>query len=120
MMIFCTHEPLDHTDADTVGPMAAAAPQAIFVGPANSRDILLKAGIPEERILVPVIEQPYSLGGLTFTAIPSAHYGLDFDPERGYRWLVRKKSFTALVKGVSATLPSPPRALRASGRAGAT
>lgn len=96
-IVFCTHEHLDHTDIDTVGPMAAAAPQAIFVGPANSRDIMLQAGIPEERILVPIIEQPYTLGGLTFTAIPSAHYNLDFDPERGYRWL----GFIITLNGVT-------------------
>lgn len=96
-IVFCTHEHLDHTDVDTVGPLAAAAPQAIFVGPTNSRDIMLQAGIPAERILVPVIEQPYTIGDCRFIAIPAAHYTLDYDPERGYRWL----GFIITLNGVT-------------------
>ncbi len=86
-LVFCTHEHADHTDPKTVGPMAKASPHALFVGPANSRDILRQAGIPDDRILVPQVDRPETLSGLTFTALPSAHYGLDHDPERGYRWL---------------------------------
>src|SRR4029077_12332985 len=31
--------------------------------------------------------EPRSLSGLTFTAVPSAHYGVEADPDRGHRWL---------------------------------
>ncbi|MGQ0605010.1 MAG: MBL fold metallo-hydrolase [Anaerolineales bacterium] len=86
-VIFCTHEHADHTDPLTVGPLAAAAPEAIFIGPANSRDVLLAAGIAAERIRVPPVDEPQTLGALTFTALPAAHYELDYDPQRGYRWL---------------------------------
>ncbi len=86
-VVFCTHEHLDHTDPMTVGPLAQASPQARFVGPANSADILREAGIADERILTPTVDHLTTWGDLTFTAIPSAHYGLDYDPQRGYRFL---------------------------------
>lgn len=86
-LVFCTHEHADHTDPKTVGPLAQASPDAIFIGPANSRDILQEVGVAEERIIVPEVDRPYTQAGLTFTAIPAAHYDLDYDPERGYRWL---------------------------------
>ena len=49
--------------------------------------MLLAAGLPADRFLVPRLDEARSLGGLTFTALPSAHYGLDAEPERGHRWL---------------------------------
>jgi L-ascorbate metabolism protein UlaG (beta-lactamase superfamily) len=84
--VFCTHEHADHTDPLTVGPLAAAAPEAVFIGPANSREVLLSSGIAAERIHVPPTDEPQSLGALTFTAVPAAHYDLEHDPQRGYRW----------------------------------
>lgn len=86
-VVFCTHEHADHTDPETIGPLAQASPEALFVAPANSRDILRELGVAEERIVVPEVERSYELAGLTLTAIPAAHYDLDYDPERGYRWL---------------------------------
>src|SRR5262249_26778937 len=40
-----------------------------------------------DRICVPEAEKAQTLNGVTFTAIPAAHYNLDYNPERGYRWL---------------------------------
>jgi len=85
--VFCTHEHADHTDPKTLGPLAQASPQARFIGPANSRHILRSLGIPDGRVVVPPIDTPQTLGPLTFTAIPAAHYGLDCDAEGGFRWL---------------------------------
>jgi len=86
-VVFCTHEHDDHTDPLTLKALGAASPQAIFVGPATSRDILRHVGIADERIIVPRVYEPVSLAGLRFTAVPSAHYHLEYDPERGHRWL---------------------------------
>ncbi len=85
--VFCTHEHADHTDAQTLGPLAKVAPRARFIGPAASRDILRSLGIGEDRIIVPPVDTPQSLGPLRFTPIPSAHYGLDQDAQGGFRWL---------------------------------
>ncbi len=86
-IVFCTHEHADHTDPKTLGPLSVASPQALFVCPANSRDILRQLNIAEDRLVVPSVGKPQSLAGLTFSALPSAHYDLDYTPERGYRWL---------------------------------
>jgi L-ascorbate metabolism protein UlaG (beta-lactamase superfamily) len=85
--VFCTHEHADHTDPQTLGPLAQAAPSARFIGPAASREILRSLGIADDRILVPPVDTPHSLGSLRFTAVPAAHYGLDQDDRGGFRWL---------------------------------
>jgi L-ascorbate metabolism protein UlaG (beta-lactamase superfamily) len=86
-VVFCSHEHVDHTDPYTLGPLSQASPRAVIVCSSWSRDMLLEAGVPSERILVPRLDERRSLAGLTFTAVPSAHYGLDSDPDRGHRWL---------------------------------
>jgi L-ascorbate metabolism protein UlaG (beta-lactamase superfamily) len=85
--VFCTHEHADHTDPKTLGPLARVAPQARFIGPAASRDILRSLGIGEDRIIVPPVDAPQTVGPLGFTAIPAAHYGLDQDAGGAFRWL---------------------------------
>lgn len=86
-VVFCTHEHVDHTDPHTLGPLSRASPEAVIVCSSWSRDMLLEAGLSAERILVPRLDEPRTIGGLAFTAVPSAHYGLDADPDRGHRWL---------------------------------
>jgi L-ascorbate 6-phosphate lactonase len=86
-VVFCTHEHVDHTDPQTLAPLARASPRALIVCSSWSRDMLLEKGVPSGRILVPKLDEAQTLGGLTFTAVPSAHYGLDSDPVRGHRWL---------------------------------
>lgn len=86
-VVFCTHEHLDHTDPHTLRPLSRTSPRAVIVCSSWSRDMLLEAGVPSGRILVPRLDEARSLGGLTFTALPSSHYGLDSDPVRGHRWL---------------------------------
>ena len=95
--VFCTHEHADHTDPKTLGPLSRAAPRARFIGPAASRDILRSLGVSEDRIIVPPADTLHSLGPLGFTAIPAAHYGLDQDPQGGFRWL----GYTLQLNGVT-------------------
>jgi len=86
-VVFCSHEHVDHTDPDTLKPLTEASPGAVIVCSAWSRDMLLAAGVAAERIVVPALDDPRTVSGLTFTALPSAHYGLDAEPQRGHRWL---------------------------------
>jgi L-ascorbate 6-phosphate lactonase len=86
-VVFCSHEHVDHTDPQTLRPLSQASPHAVIVCSSWSRDMLVEAGIPAGRMLVPPLDEPRALAGLTFTAVPSAHYGLDADPQRGHRWL---------------------------------
>ncbi len=95
--IFCTHEHADHCDPLTLKPMAVASPQALVVASGHCLPILHTAKIAAERVLVPQVDRTYTLGDMQFTAIPAAHYGLDFDEVNGYRWL----GFILTINGVS-------------------
>ena len=86
-VVFCSHEHVDHTDPQTVAPLSRASPRSLIVCSSWSRDMLLAAGVPSDRLLVPRLDEARSLSGLTFTAVPSAHYGVEADPDRGHRWL---------------------------------
>ncbi|MDL2229785.1 MBL fold metallo-hydrolase [Treponema sp. OttesenSCG-928-L16] len=47
----CTHDHIDHLNPETIVPLSKANPLAKFIVPAPVRNVLLDAGIPEERIL---------------------------------------------------------------------
>lgn len=85
--VLLTHDHADHTDPDTLLPMAEASPSAQLVGPHTSRDKLVEAGLDAEHIMVPEVSKPYEVAGAMVTAVPSAHTGLEYDPERGYPYL---------------------------------
>lgn len=86
--VLLTHDHIDHTDPQTILPMSASSPKARFVAPFTSRDTLVEAGLESERISVPEAgHQPLEIAGATVTAIPSAHTGLDSDPNRGHPYL---------------------------------
>ena len=82
-----THVHIDHTDPDTVLPLAEASPEARFVAPFTSRDTLVEAGLDEGRVVVPEVGEPLEVSGATVTAVPSAHTELEYDPGRGYPYL---------------------------------
>ena len=85
--IICTHEHADHTDPDTVLPMASASPSApVFASP-QGRDILLEAGLAAERIVLPALGATQTVGDLRITAVPAAHYDFEVDAEGHARWM---------------------------------
>jgi L-ascorbate metabolism protein UlaG (beta-lactamase superfamily) len=86
-LVLCSHEHSDHTDPATLGPIAAASPQAKFVITGWSQHLLDKAGIAPERRIVPTVMQPMQFGDLRLTALPSAHYAVEEDAAKGHRWL---------------------------------
>ena len=85
--VLLTHDHIDHTDPDTILPLAGASPEARFVAPFTSRDTLVGAGLEENRIAVPEVGEPLEVAGARVTAVPSAHTELEHDPERGYPYL---------------------------------
>jgi L-ascorbate metabolism protein UlaG (beta-lactamase superfamily) len=85
--LLLTHDHVDHTDPETILPLAAASPGASFVCPAISRETLVEAGLDSSRITVPEVGEPVEVAGATVTAIPSAHTDAEYDPDRGYRFL---------------------------------
>lgn len=86
-LVLCTHEHLDHTDPLTLGPLAIASPQACFVISGWAQSLLDEAGIAPERRIVPNSGKPLEFGDLRINIVPSGHYGLEFDQQRGWRWL---------------------------------
>src|ERR671921_2321591 len=85
--VLLTHVHIDHTDPDTVLPLSKGSPEARFVAPFTSRDMLVEAGLDEGRIVVPEVGEPVEVSGATVTAVPSAHTELEHDPGRGYPYL---------------------------------
>jgi L-ascorbate 6-phosphate lactonase len=85
--VLCSHEHLDHADPLTLGPIADASPQARFVISGWAHGALDEARIDPSRRVVPEVDVPFAIGNLRLTAIPSAHYTLEHDAQRGHRWL---------------------------------
>lgn len=96
-VVLCTHEHMDHTDANTVVPLAAASPGApIYVSP-QGHAILRNAGIAEERMVLPRLGETHQVGSMRITAIPAAHYEYEVDAEGRARWM----GFVIEVAGVT-------------------
>jgi L-ascorbate metabolism protein UlaG (beta-lactamase superfamily) len=95
--VFATHEHLDHADAQTLGPMLAASRAATLVTSPQGREIALAADVDDERIIVPRLGESSSLGQLTYTAIPAAHYSYEVDAAGRSRWM----GFVIECNGVS-------------------
>ncbi len=85
--VLLTHDHIDHTDPDTLLPLAASSPEARFVAPYTSRDTLADSGLDANRVVVPEVGEPLEIAGARVTAVPSAHTELEHDPERGYPYL---------------------------------
>ena len=85
--VLLTHDHVDHTDPETLLPLASASPEARFICPSTSRDTLEEAGLDRDRITVPEVGEPLEVAGATATAVPSAHTELERDPEGGYPFL---------------------------------
>ncbi len=96
-LLLCTHEHMDHTDAKTVVPLAAASPGApIFVSP-QGHTLLRDAGIADDRLVLPRLGEARTVGSMRITAIPAAHYDFEVDAEGHARWM----GFVIEVDGVT-------------------
>lgn len=90
-IVFATHEHADHADAATLAPLLGASPDAVLVTSHQGKAIATQAGVAAERVVVPKLgERGYPLGeaaGLTYTAVPAAHYAYEVDEENHSRWM---------------------------------
>jgi L-ascorbate metabolism protein UlaG (beta-lactamase superfamily) len=86
-VVFATHEHMDHADGPTLGPLMAASPRATLVTSAQGREVAVRAGVAPERVVVPRVSEPVTLGNLTYTAVPAAHYAYEVDDEGHARWM---------------------------------
>jgi L-ascorbate metabolism protein UlaG (beta-lactamase superfamily) len=82
-LVFLTHDHADHCDPHTVLPLFTNNLHALFVCPKPVADHLKAIGIPTENILTPEILSLQQSQGITFYALPAAHYGFDRDATTG-------------------------------------
>ncbi len=81
--ILCSHEHLDHLDADSLPAMAAASPGAAVVVPAPIVSQVTDLGIAPDRVIGAQPEQPIELRGLTVHPLPAWH-GIDVADAYGF------------------------------------
>lgn len=86
---FITHEHWDHLDPMTVAKIAQASPQAKFITNGWCKAILEEMSIASERIITPKTGQRTQIDSTSMyvTTVPSAHYEIEYDEEKGHRWL---------------------------------
>jgi L-ascorbate metabolism protein UlaG (beta-lactamase superfamily) len=85
--VLLTHDHIDHTDPETVLPLAAASPGARFFAPFTSRDTLVGAGLDGGRVTHARAGEAFEVAGARVTPVPSAHTELEEDLERGHPYL---------------------------------
>jgi L-ascorbate 6-phosphate lactonase len=74
--VLATHEHLDHLDLPAWPILAGASPAARFVVPEPLVPIVVRAGIPADRVEGVRVGQPVRLGSAIVTAVPARH-GVD-------------------------------------------
>ncbi|MGH8048620.1 MAG: MBL fold metallo-hydrolase [Chthoniobacterales bacterium] len=106
--VLLTHAHLDHTDPQTLGPLAAASPAADFFAPYECRALLVEWGLGRHEISAPPAEWNLLAPGLEVRAIPAAHLELERNAAgepRSIGWLLRADGITLYHAGD--TIPHP-------------
>jgi L-ascorbate metabolism protein UlaG (beta-lactamase superfamily) len=104
-VVLCTHEHVDHFDAESVPAIAAASPAAVFVVPTPIVDMVTEAGIAPDRVVgAQPGPPPLELAGLTIRAVPAMH-GVTMEDAYGFgeelsRGLIRFLGFVIDAGGV--------------------
>ena len=87
-VVTSSHNHTDHLDAETLGPILRANPEAKLVIPeANRAFVTQRLGIPPDAPLGLDAGQSITLGEFTVHAVPAAHEGLDRDPQGRFSYL---------------------------------
>jgi L-ascorbate 6-phosphate lactonase len=82
-VVLCTHEHVDHFDADSAPAIAAASPGAVFVVPTPIVDMVTESGVAPDRVVGVQPGDPMDLGGLSIRAVPAMH-GVTMDDAYGF------------------------------------
>jgi L-ascorbate metabolism protein UlaG (beta-lactamase superfamily) len=72
-VVLCSHEHVDHFDAQSAPAIAAASPQAVFIVPTPIVDMVTEVGIPPERVLGVQPGEMHELPGLVIRPVPACH-----------------------------------------------
>lgn len=84
-IVLLTHEHIDHCDPQTIPAVAAASPQARFIGSAPVVSRLKEWGIASERISLAVEDWTQLSPGLRVHATPAAHPEIERDADNNLR-----------------------------------
>ncbi|HZD38555.1 MAG TPA: MBL fold metallo-hydrolase [Actinomycetes bacterium] len=71
--ILCSHEHIDHLDAESLPGLAAAAPEARVVVPTPLVPRVVDLGILPDRVIGAQPDEPFELDGVTIHPVPSRH-----------------------------------------------
>jgi L-ascorbate 6-phosphate lactonase len=82
-VVLCTHEHVDHFDADSAPAIASASPNAVFVVPTPIVDMVAESGVPADRVLGVQPGERNEVAGLTIRAVPARH-GVTMDDAYGF------------------------------------
>jgi len=82
-LVLCTHEHVDHFDADSAPAIAATSPGAVFVVPTPIVDMVTEAGIAPDRVVGMQPGEVQELAGLTIRAVPAMH-GVTMEDAYGF------------------------------------
>ena len=82
-VVLCTHEHVDHFDADAAPAIAAASPGSVFVVPTPIVDMVTESGVAGDRVIGVQPGDPIELSGLTIRAVPAMH-GVTMDDAYGF------------------------------------
>ena len=82
-LVLCTHEHIDHFDAETAPAIAAASPRAVFVVPSPIVDQVTEAGIAADRVLGAQPGERHEVAGFTVDAVPACH-GVTMEDAYGF------------------------------------
>jgi L-ascorbate metabolism protein UlaG (beta-lactamase superfamily) len=82
-LVLCSHEHLDHFDAESAPAIAKASPQAVFVVPTPIVDMVTEVGIPPERVVGLQPADPIELAGLRIRAVAAMH-GVTMEDAYGF------------------------------------
>lgn len=82
-LVLCTHEHVDHFDAESAPAIATASPGAVFVVPRPILDMVTEAGIAADRVVGLQPGETAELAGLTVRAVPAMH-GVTMEDAYGF------------------------------------
>jgi L-ascorbate metabolism protein UlaG (beta-lactamase superfamily) len=82
-VVLCTHEHIDHFDAESAPAIAAASPGAVFVVPTPIVDMVTEAGIAPDRVVALQPGDVVGIAGLSIRAVPAMH-GVTMEDAYGF------------------------------------
>jgi L-ascorbate 6-phosphate lactonase len=82
-VVFCSHEHVDHLDVPSVGAIATASPEAIFVVPSPIVDMVTETGVSPDRVVGLQPGDVTDVAGLTVRAVPACH-GVTMEDAYGF------------------------------------